>query len=465
MAITTESWQARSRGRLLAKAPRLLRDGPFRRYWSAHTISMFGDQISSVAMPLTAVLVLKASAAQMGYLTALMWLPSLLFGLHAGAWIDRRGHRRATMIAADLGRFALLASVPVCYAIGILTPAQLYVVAFAAGLLSVLFNVSDTTLFVSLVQSDQYLEGNSLIHASRALSFVGGPSIGGILVQLLSAPFAVAADAASFLGSAALLGRVRPAEPPPAQEPHGALTAGARYIARSPIVRAGLAAAATINLFTFAFIALFMLYAVRKLHIQPAVLGLVLGAGAVGGVLGAAATRRLSKAIGVGRACVLGCIMFTAPLLLVPLAGGPRPLVLAMLFSAEFGSGVGVVILDISISSIFAAVIPDALRARVTGAFQAINYGTRPAGALIAGLLGTLIGLRPTLWLAAGGATIGFLWLLPSPLPRFRMEDNRASRASAKAAGPKPTPKCPAADSSIGTPAQSRHRHEHLPRA
>jgi MFS family permease len=214
-----------------------------------------------------------------------------------------------------------------------------------------------------------------------------------------------------------------------------ALTAGARFIARSPIVRAGLCAAATVNLFTFAFIALFTLYAVRKLHVQPGVLGVVLGSGAVGGLLGAAATRRLSQAIGVGRTCVLGCIVFTAPLLLVPLAGGPRPLVLAMLFIAEFLSGVGVVILDISISSIFASVIPDALRARVTGAFQAINYGTRPVGALAAGTLGTLIGLRPTLWLAAAGATVGVLWLLPSPLRQFRMAAKTNSGASTNTAG------------------------------
>jgi MFS family permease len=170
---------------------------------------------------------------------------------------------------------------------------------------------------------------------------------------------------------------------------------------------------------------------VRKLHVQPGVLGVVLGAGAVGGVVGAAAARRLSNTIGVGRACVLGCIAFTAPLLLVPLAGGARALVLAMLFSAEFLSGVGVVILDIAISSIFAAVIPDALRARVTGAFQAINQGTRPVGALAAGTMATLVGLRPTLWLAAAGATLGFLWLLPSPLPQFRMAEDKSADAGA----------------------------------
>ena len=194
--------------------PALLRGRVFRRYWSASTISMFGDQVSGVALPLAAVLALHAGAAQMGYLTALEWLPSLLFGLHAGAWVDRRGRRRRTMIAADAGRAALFASIPVCYALHALTLALLFAVTFGAGVLSVLFNVSDSTLFVSIVPPERYMDAQSLIYGSRALSFAGGPSIGGVLVQLLSGPFAVAADALSFLGSAFFLGRIRPAEPP-----------------------------------------------------------------------------------------------------------------------------------------------------------------------------------------------------------------------------------------------------------
>ncbi len=205
--------------RVTIRIPALLRQAEFRRYWTAQTISMFGDQVSGIAIPLAAVLVLHANAADMGYLTALVWLPSLLFGLHAGAWVDRRGHRRLTMIAADLGRFALLGSLPVCYALGIFTLAQLFAVAFGAGLLSVLFNVSDSALFVAVVPADKYLDGNSLIYASRALSFVGGPSIGGVLVQAFSAPFAIVADALSFLGSAFFLHRIRP----PSQPPTGAL--------------------------------------------------------------------------------------------------------------------------------------------------------------------------------------------------------------------------------------------------
>src|SRR5580698_704765 len=167
------------------RIPPLLRQRQFRQYWAGQTISMFGDQISGIAIPLIAVLTLRASAADMGYLTALVWLPSLLFGLHAGAWVDRRGRRRAVMIGADLGRFTLLLTLPVCWILHVLTMAQLFGVAFAVGVLSVVFNVANSALFVAVVPADQYLEGNSLVYASRALSFVGGPSIGGLLVEVL----------------------------------------------------------------------------------------------------------------------------------------------------------------------------------------------------------------------------------------------------------------------------------------
>ncbi|MGH3169846.1 MAG: MFS transporter [Trebonia sp.] len=182
--------------------PPLLRETVFRRYWTASTVSLFGDQVSSIAMPLTAVLALHASAASMGYLTALEWLPSLLFGIHAGAWVDRRGRRRETMILCDLGRFALFAVVPVCWALRALTLWELYAVVFAAGTLSIVFNVADSALFVAIVPESAYVEGQPLLNGSRAMSFVAGPSAGGLLAQWLTAPFAIVADALSFLGGA-----------------------------------------------------------------------------------------------------------------------------------------------------------------------------------------------------------------------------------------------------------------------
>lgn len=401
--------------------PALLRENaPFRRFWLGQTVSLFGDQITLLALPLAAVLVLNANAATMGYLFAAGVAPNLIFSLHAGALVDRRGRRRSTMIATDLGRAVVLGSVPVAYALGVLTLAQLYAVAFLEGTLSVLFYVSYSTLFVSLVPRDRYVEGNQLMNGSRAFSYVGGQSLAGFLVQLFTAPFALLADAVSFLVSAFWLSRFDTAEPPTEPGRRGHVAAGARFIRRTPILAASLASTAVVNFFNFVFYSLFVLYVTRMLHVGPGTLGLVLGAGAVGGLVGALVTGRLARRLGIGPAFVLGSFLFPAPFLLVPLAGGPRPIVLALLFLAELGSGFGVMVLDISVGAIQQALIPDRLRARVSGAYMVVNYGVRPIGSLLGGLLGTTIGLRPTLWLAAAGGICAVLFLLPSPVPRLR---------------------------------------------
>ena len=400
--------------------PRLLREGRvFRTYWAAHTVSLFGDQVTLLAVPLVAVLTLDASAAEMGYLGAVALLPNLLFALHAGAWADRFGRRRATMIAADLGRATLLASVPLAYALGELTFAHLYAVAFLAGTLSVLFNVSDASLFQTIVPRDRFVEASSLLNGSRAFSFVAGPTAAGVLVHAITAPGALLVDALSFVSSGALLGRIRPVEPRPARERQG-VTVGLRWIADSPIVRPALLATATINFFNFVFWALFVLYATRTLGVAAGTLGLVLGCGAVGGLVGSVIATPVTRLIGVGPTLVLGCVLFPAPILLVPLARGPETVVLACLFLAEFGSGLGVMLLDISAGSLFAAVIPPRLRSRVSGAYTFVNYGIRVLGSLAGGLLGAWLGMRTALWIGAAGAMLGVFFLLPSPIPRLR---------------------------------------------
>ncbi len=206
--------------------PPLLRQRVFRLYWFAQSISMLGDQISGIALPLVGVITLHASPGQMGVLTALVWAPNLILALHAGALADRWGRRRWIMITADIGRALLLASVPVAAVLGALSMAQLYLVAFAAGSLSVFFQVSDSTLFVCVVRRDDYLAANSLVYGSRAASFMAGPSLGGILTQAVSAPAALLVDAASFLASAGFLSRISPTEPEPAAARAGAPDGG-----------------------------------------------------------------------------------------------------------------------------------------------------------------------------------------------------------------------------------------------
>jgi MFS family permease len=401
--------------------PRVLRENlVFRRVWSGQTISLFGDQISLIAIPLTAVLVLDANAKQMGYLVAAELVPNLFFALHAGAWVDRRGRRRQTMIFTDLARAALLVTIPLAYAFDALTMQQLYVVAFLVGTMTVFFFVAYSSLFVALVEREDYVEGNSLLAGSRAFSFVAGPSVGGILVQLLKAPYALLVDSISYLFSAGFLASIDPVEPETEEAEEGHVVAGVRYIVTSSVMRSSLLATATINLFNFVFHALFILYAVRSLHVRPATLGIVLGAGAIGGLIGSFVTSRLGRRIGIGPTYILGCIVFPVPLVLVPLAGGPYWLILSMLFLAEFGAGLGVMILDISAASIFAALVPHRLRSRVSGAYMVVNNGIRPVGSLIGGFLGTAIGLQTTLWIGVVGAAAGFLWLLPSPIPKMR---------------------------------------------
>ncbi|WP_328379679.1 MULTISPECIES: MFS transporter [unclassified Streptomyces] len=417
--------------------PDLLRERAFRGYWTGQAISLFGDQLSSIAIPLVGVIAVHADAAQMGFLAAASWLPHLFFALHAGVWADRRAHRRRVMIAADLGRAALMATIPLAYVLHSLTLVHLYVVAFAAGTLAVLFDVCDSPLFNALVPASRYVEGNALTNGNRAMSQVAGPSIGGILVQVLSAPLALLGDALSFVGSALFLSRIDPVEPPAEHKARGQLAEGGRFIARSPVIRAALGATATVNLFTFMVSALFVLYATTTLQLSPGLLGGVLGAGAVGGLLGAGCAGGIVKRIGLGRTFLLGCLAFPAPMLLIPAAHGPTPLVIGFLLAAEFGSGVGVMWLDVAIGSILAACVPDTLRSRVFGAYRTVNYGARPLGSLAGGALAGAIGLRPTLWIAVGGALTSFLWLLPSPVPGLR--DLPASEQSAPDALPIPS--------------------------
>jgi predicted MFS family arabinose efflux permease len=403
------------------RVPPLLRTNePFRRFWTGQTISLFGDQISLLAIPLLAVLTLHAGAAQMGLLGAVELAPYLLFAMHLGAWADRRRSRRALLIAADLGRAALLLALPIAAALGDLSIGLLYAVSFCVGTLAVVFDVGYQTVFASLVDPGDYLAANSLLVGSRSVSVVGGKSVGGLLVAALTAPVAVLADALSYVASALFVGRAAVPEPPPAERGEGGLADGARFIARTPLLRASLAATATLNIFNAAFWALLVLFATSELGIGAGTLGLALGIGALGSVLGSVLARPLSERIGLGNALILAFVLGPAPLLLVPLAPGSPGLSIALLTVAEFLSGIGIMILDVGLGALQTALIPDALRARVAGAYVFVNWGVRPVGALAGGLLAGAIGLESTMWIAAAGAIAGVLWLLPTPLSGVR---------------------------------------------
>jgi len=313
----------------------------------------------------------------------------------------------------------------VAFALGVLSMPQLYVVGFLSGTLAVIFDLSWNTLFVSVTERERYVEAMALLNGSRSLASVAGPTIGGLLVQVLGAPLAMLGDAFSYLGSVLFLRRIRAPEPPIEHEEGSTrerLLAGLSFVIGDPIMRPTLLSVATVNLFTFASSALFILYATTTLGVSPGALGLALGLGSVGAVIGAIFATRIGRRIGLGPAYALGLVVYPVSLLLIPLAGPEMSmtLILALLFGSEFGAGLGVMILDINVGAIIYARTPDRIRARAAGAFRFINYGVRPVGALFGGLLGGAIGVREAILVTTIGAIGGVLFLFGSPVLRLR---------------------------------------------
>jgi MFS family permease len=413
---------------LAETAPRLgglWRHADFLRLWGAQTVSVFGDQVTLLALPLAAVLVLDASPAQMGLLTAAGWLPHLLFSLAAGVWVDERRHRRVLMVGADVARAAVLVSIPVAYAFDALTMAQLYAATFLVGALTVVFDLAYTTYFPLIVPRRDILEAQSKFMTTRSASYMGGPTLAGVLVQALTAPVAILADALSFVGSALVLLRIRTPEPEQAEhrerEPLRArLGAGFRFLFGQSVIRASLGCATTLNFFTFGAQAVLVLFMSRELGLSPGAIGAVFSGGALGGLLGAVTAARVGARIGYGPTVILGSVLFPAPIALFALATGPEPAVIAMCVAGEFLSGIGVMFFDVNLNSIQVLLTPQRLRARTSGVHRTINYGVRPIGAVLGGLAGSAFGLRETLLLAAVGATLSVFFVWFSPLRTLR---------------------------------------------
>jgi MFS family permease len=415
----------------------------FRNYFLGQSVSLLGDQITAIALPLTAIIALDATPGQMGALTTVYLLPNLIFSLHAGVWVDRSGRRRLVMLVADVARGLLMLTIPLAFALHDLTWPQLYIVSFLLGTANVFFYVSYGGFFQTIVPREDFIDANTLLNGSRGFSFLAGTSLGGALVQLLHGPYALALDAGSFLWSAVFLRRVDAEDPPGAPRESGGLSTGLRWIRHNPVMRAELLGVATINFFNFIYWALFLLYASRYLDVSPATIGVVIGVAAAGTLVASALTGPIARAIGIGPAFLVGCFLFPAPLLLVPLAppSGPHWLVIAFLFTAEFVSGLGLMLLDILAGALQAGLVPPPIRSRVGGAFMVVNYGVRPLGTTLAGILGTTIGVHNTIWVGAGGALLGMAFLLPSPIRHLKevpeeAESERAWAATELAAEP-----------------------------
>jgi MFS family permease len=395
----------------------LWRHGDFMRLWTAQTISQFGTQVTLLALPIAAIVVLDASAFEVALLAALEWTPWLLFSLPVGAWVDRV-RRRPVLVAADFGRALVLVSVPLAYAADVLTIWQLYAVAFATGVLTVFFDVAYQSYLPSLVERSQLQEGNSKLEISRSGAQLAGPGFAGVLVDLVTAPVAVLADAVSFVVSAVFLGAIRRQEEPVRRAEESRLRTeivdGLRYVLTHPILRPSMAFVAVSNFFGSVMFSILLVYAVRELDLGPAAIGFVFGLGNVGFLVGAALSSRVSAWLGVGPTLVAAAALVGWPLLLIPLA--PRDVALPV-FVAAFGlASFAGVIYNVVGLSLMQAITPDRLLGRMNASRRFVVWGTIPLGSLTGGVLASVIGLRETLFVGAIGASVAFVPVLFSPI-------------------------------------------------
>lgn len=397
----------------------LWRNPDFLKLWSAETISAIGSKISFLALPMTAVTVLHATPAQMGLLTALGSLPALLLGLFIGVWVDRR-RRRALLVLADVGRGILLALIPLAALGGMLQLPLLYAIIFATGAFNLLFGTAYPAYLPSLLPRSQLVDANSKFALSHSAAEIAGPGLAGGLIQWLSAPIAILFDALSFLGSGLLIGWIRTPEPAPQPEPNNnlwrELGAGFHLLAKNSTLRSLTACTSTISFFNAALEAVFLLYMTEQLGLEPALIGLIFAAGSIGFMVGALLPNRLAQRLGLGPMMIGGLILLALADLALPLVAGPKLLIVAVLVVAQIGFGLGLTLYQVGQTSLRQTLTPDELLGRVTATLAFAVSALVPLGALLGGLLGELIGLRPTLLLAATGELLAVAWLLGSPL-------------------------------------------------
>jgi MFS family permease len=380
--------------------------------------------VRALALPLTAVSILQATPAQMGILETAGALPALLFGLFAGAWVDRR-RRRPILIAADLGRAVLLMAVPVAAIMGVLCIEYLYAVAFLLSALGLAFNVAHGPFLLSIIGRDRLVEGNSKLQISRSVGEIVGPGLAGGLVELVTAPIALIANALSFLASGVLLGSIRTPESAlqPAERRQNIwrdISEGIRLVLGDRLLRPVAGCISTLSLFNSALETVVILYLTRELGIEPGLLGLIFASGSVGFLVGALLPGPVTRRIGLGPGIIGGILLAALSDLLVPLAGGPVVAVAAILIAGQFLFGLGLTVYNVGQTSLRQAVTPDHLQGRMNGTIYVLTLGIVPLGGLLGGALGEIIGPRPTLIVAALGEVLSVAWLLFSPLRTLR---------------------------------------------
>ncbi len=392
----------------------------FLKLWTAQTISVFGDHFTELAIPLIAVLSLGATPGQMGILTAATRAPFLLIGLFAGVWVDRLP-RRPVLITGDLGRAVVLLSIPLAAALGSLSMLHLYAVGVLVGILTVFFDVAYQAYLPALVHRGQLVEGNSKLEATRSLAGLAGPSIAGVVIQLVSAPLAIVLDAISFVASGGVISLIRRRESSAERLVRGPVLVevreGLSVVLGNPLLRSIAGCTGTSNFFSSALFALFILFATRELKLGPAQIGVIFSMGGVTGLIGSLTAGWVAKRLGVGRT-IVGASLLTG-LATVPVAAASAGTAWLLILSTMLGS-VASPIYNINQVSLRQAITPHRLQGRMNATMRFLVWGTMPLGGLLGGVLGASLGLRAAIAVAAAGGLLAFLWVALSPVRTLR---------------------------------------------
>jgi predicted MFS family arabinose efflux permease len=399
----------------------LLHHRDFRLFWIGQGVSDVGTSISYVVVPLVAVVYLRASAFEVGALSAFEWLPWLLIGLPAGVWVDR-SRKRPLLIWCDVVRLLLIGSLPLLAAFDALTIAELFGVALATGVATVVFQVAYQSYLPTLIERDDLVEGNAKLQGTHAVAAVVGPGIGGLLVQLFRAPFALLADAASYLVSVLALTAIRAREEEPEaleeRSLRGEIAEGARYVRRDPLLRVMTISPALGNFFYIGYESIVVLFLVRSVHLQPGTVGVLLALVGLGAVIGAAIARPVAQWVGTSRAVWAGMGATVPFALLIPVTSRGAGLVFFVVGNVVLL--VGVLIYNVTIGSFRQAYCPPHLLGRVVATMRFVVFGTMPLGALLGGTLAELLGPRTAVWVLMLGNLLPIFVLYFSPLRTMR---------------------------------------------
>ena len=414
----------------------------FLKLWTGQSISEFGSQVSALAIPWLAAVGLHATPFEFSILGLLGFLPFILFALPAGVWVDRL-RRRPILIAGDAARAVLLAYIPIAWATGILDIWQLMVLQFVIGICTVFFDVAYQSYLPSLVERDQLVEGNSKLQTTVAAAGIGGPGLAGVLIGVLTAPYAVALDAASFAVSTLFMIPIRAqetlpehaeGEPKPKMLPE--LKEGVAYVVRHPHLKWIAMCTGSSNFFGQVAFSIGLLYMARTLHISSFWAGVVFAGFGVGSIVGALFTTRLQNAVGVGNAIWMPAVLFSLGGLAFPLA--PRSFPVPVLLAGTLAFGFGGMAYNITQVSFRQAITPERIQGRMNATMRWIVWGTIPLGALAGGAIATVYNLRAALWVGAIGGLFTFLPVLLSSVRTIRempQSVSQPSPAEADAAG------------------------------